>query len=126
MYIGAALLCQAYIAPLSLFLALMPGLCQILKTLRTSKALILTTRLIMQKLGKQLEMMRVGSVALAQAEVPERITRRVPDQLSKSVQALRGLLSTGMCLAFIVIEYFCLKFFDLLFLIYGLLFKSGG
>ena len=33
MYIGAALLCQAYIAPLSLFLALMPSLCHILKTL---------------------------------------------------------------------------------------------
>ena len=97
-------------------LALMPSLCQFLKTLQKSKALILTMRLIMQKLGKQLEMIIVRSTAPTRARIPERINRRVSDRCHGSVVAPHRPLAIGKQLAFTPVEYFTVKCLNLLFL----------
>jgi hypothetical protein len=71
MYIGAVLLCQAYFSPLTLFPVLMPSPCLVLEVLQKLKALVLTMKLLMQRLAKQLGMM-AGSIVLDRARIPKR------------------------------------------------------
>jgi len=95
MYIGAALLCQAYISPFFFFLALMCRLCRILKILQESKALVLTMNLVMQRLERQLERMRAGDIAPAQAKMLWLITKGALDQLRGSVGPHLSLATAG-------------------------------
>ena len=125
MYIGAALLCQAYIAPFSFFLVLMRRLCWILKTLQESKGLVLTINLIMQRLEKQLERRRVGDRAPARATMQWLITLKALDQLHESI-GLRLCLATKDKPAYVAIEYFFLSFIKFAFLKLFCFFKSGG
>ena len=79
MYIGVVLLCQAYFAPLTLFLVHMPSPCLVLKILQKLKALVLMTKLLMQRLGKQLGMIAENTVP-ARVKIPKQYTPRVPDR----------------------------------------------
>ena len=94
MYRGAVLLCQAYFAHPTLFPVLMPSFCLVLKILQKLKALVLTTKLLMQRLEKQLGMMAESTVP-ARAKIPNQDIPRVLDRLRGSVVAPRKLPMTA-------------------------------
>ena len=62
--------------------------------LQKLKALVLTTKLLMQRLGKQLGMMAENRV-LARVKIPRQYTPRLPDRWRGSVIAPRKLPTTG-------------------------------
>ena len=95
MCIGAGLLCQAYIAPFSFFLALMHHLCWISKTLQEPVDLILTMNLVMQRLRKRLERKRAVGEVPAQVKMLWLITQKALDQLYGSVGPPLNLETIG-------------------------------
>ena len=94
MYVGVVLLCQASSAHPTLFPVLMPSPCLVLKILQNLKALVLMTKLLMQRLGKELRMMAESTVP-ARAKIPNQGILRVLDRLRGSVVVPRKLLMTG-------------------------------
>ena len=124
MYIGAALLCQQYIALFSFFLAHMHHLNWIMKILQGSKAMILTMHLVMQRLEKLLERMGVGDRAPARVKVLGPIIQKALDRLRGSVGPHLSLATTGKSVK-VAFDYF-LNFIELLFLKLLCFFKSGG